>query len=143
MTEAEMVKICYGKFKVNNNYKNIIREVPFLSRSIDMVLVTHKNEIVSIEFKLKNWKQAIKQALDHKNGADRAYICMPEPPMGFNELFIKKLKETGIGLIEFNPADEEINFIIEAEKNDSRWFPNINSLKDIVNRIANKKIFAV
>ena len=89
MTEAEMVKICYDKFKVNNDYKNIIREVPFLSRSIDMVLVTHKNEIVSIEFKLKNWKQAIKQALDHKNGADRAYICMPEPTMGFNELFIK------------------------------------------------------
>jgi hypothetical protein len=63
--------------------------------------------------------------------------------MGFNDLFIKKLKETGIGLIEFNPVNEEINFIIEAEKNDSRWFPNINSLKDIVNRIANKKIFAV
>lgn len=36
--------------------------------------------------------------------------------MGFNELFIKELKESGIGLIKFNPCDEAINFIIESEK---------------------------
>ncbi|PXV62132.1 hypothetical protein C7954_15010 [Halanaerobium congolense] len=60
-----------------------------IKRTIDLVLIIHKNEIVSIEFKLKYWKQVIKQALDHKNGADRAYICIPKPTMGFNELYIK------------------------------------------------------
>jgi hypothetical protein len=144
MTENEMVDICYNIFKENNKYKNIIREVPFLSRSIDMVLITLDDEIISIEFKLKDWKQAIKQAVDHKNGSDRAYICMPKPSMGFKDDFLNELNEKGIGLIEFLPDSRDgIREIIAAKENKNRWIPNIISLKDIVNRVSNKEIFAV
>lgn len=144
MTENEMVNICYNIFEENNKYKNIIREVPFLSRSIDMVLITLDDEIISIEFKLKDWKQAIKQAVDHKNGSDKAYICMPKPPMGFKDDFLNELNEKGIGLLEFLPdSRESIREIITAKENKNRWIPNIISLKDIVNRVSNKEIFAV
>ena len=57
-------------YKKNNRYFYNINRIN--------IAQSNKNEIVSIEFKLKNWKQAIKQALDHKNGTDRSYICMPE-----------------------------------------------------------------
>ncbi len=69
-----MVDLCYKKLLESNRYKAIIKEVPYLSRSIDMILITGDNDIFSIEFKLTNWRKAIRQAADHKNGTDKAYI---------------------------------------------------------------------
>lgn len=142
MTEAEMVADCYSKLKRQNVYKEIVLEVPYLSRCIDMILVDNNNEIISIEFKLKNWKQAINQASDHKLGVDKAYICMPQRKTKISEKLIDELTEKGIGLFSYdiannNPLDE----VVPANKVKQHWEPYVISLKSIINRISNNEVF--
>ena len=76
--ELDMVLDCYAFFKDTTGFKNIVLEVPFLSRCIDMVLVNEKGVIFTIEFKISNVRHAITQAKDHAMGADYAFICIPE-----------------------------------------------------------------
>lgn len=142
MTEAKMVSNCYQKLKNTDKFKEVILEVPFLSRSIDMVLVTNQDEVISIEFKLRNWKNALKQAKVHKHGVDKAYICMPRPTKGFTDEFLTELKTGGIGLYEYY-FDRNIPFkeVIKAEVDQNKWLPRVESLQRMINRLTESQLF--
>jgi hypothetical protein len=102
MFESEMVENCYNYLYNNNiNYENIVREVHFLSRCIDLVILTRKHKIITIEFKVKNWRRAIEQAKNHRLGADQSYICLPskEP----DERLLNALELENIGLYLYDP----------------------------------------
>lgn len=136
MTEAEMQLFCYNKLKSLDEYKNVVLEVPFLSRCIDMVLVTGDDKIISIEFKLNKWRDAIEQARDHKLGADLAYICLPKKKRLTDKLR-KELVDNGIGLYFYNPElSNPLEVAIPAEYSEVRWDPIINNLKNTINKIA-------
>jgi hypothetical protein len=145
MTEAEMVDMAYQYFKNNCKYKEIVLEVPYLSRCIDMVMVNHDNEIYSIEFKLKNWRKAIEQAKDHKIGADYAYICIPKPPRGISQTLIDAVIDAGIGLMVFenNKNGPIIYEKIKPEKEIHIWYPIVESLKRLINRISGNQVFCL
>ncbi len=96
MTESEMVGMCRAYIERCFPGTRVACEVPFLSRCIDMVLLTG-TETVTIEFKLHDWRQAIKQARDHKLGANRAYVCMPYRKQ--SDAMIRALDKEGIGLL--------------------------------------------
>ena len=133
MTEHEMVQDCYNKLNNLGYYKEIYLEVPYMSRCIDMILVKNDDEIISIEFKLSNWKKALKQAKTHRYGANKAYICMPEPARGFKQEFIDALKELGIGLYKYNPgADMPFKTEVEAIEPIERWQPRMDLLKTMI-----------
>lgn len=104
MLELEMANDCYNYIKADNSYKQVIREIPFLSRCIDLVLICQNDEIQSIEFKVKKWREAIEQAKQHKLGADKTYICLPkrEP----SQLLLASLEEARIGLYLYCPDEE-------------------------------------
>ena len=78
MVESEMMAAGFNFFLHQPEYKVVKQEVPFLSRCIDIVLVNEYDEIISIEFKVSKWRHAIEQAVNHKLGADKSYICLPE-----------------------------------------------------------------
>jgi hypothetical protein len=102
MLEIDMVDACYHYFVSNNDsFKMVVREVPFLSRCIDMVLITQESQIVTIEFKINNWRKALEQAKNHKLGADKSYICIPEKTP--SREFTKLLEQEQIGLYIYNP----------------------------------------
>jgi hypothetical protein len=143
MTEAEMVNDCYKKLKLHKNYKEIILEVPYLSRCIDMVLVDNKDSIISIEFKLKNWRKAVQQAKDHKLGSDKAYICLPKPKKISDQL-VDSCRDNGIGIFFYNennddPLEEFISPIVDEYK----WQPRVLSLKRLINRISGNNVFYI
>ena len=73
-----MMTAGFNYFIHQSEYKIVKQEVPFLSRCIDIVLVNKSDEIISIEFKVSKWRHAIEQAVNHKLGADKSYICLPE-----------------------------------------------------------------
>jgi hypothetical protein len=98
--ELDMVLDCYTFFKNVVGFEHVVLEVPFLSRCIDMVLINENGVIFTIEFKVHNIKQAIKQARDHSLGADYAYICIPEKKKVNMELF----RNENIGLFLYNPS---------------------------------------
>ncbi len=133
MTENEMVQDCYNKLKGLSIYKEIHLEVPYMSRCIDMILIKNNDDIITIEFKLTNWKKALKQAKTHKYGANKAYICMPEPAKGFKSNFIKLLKKMDIGLYKYNPQKNMPLEIIQlAKESQDRWQPRIELLKTMI-----------
>jgi hypothetical protein len=102
MFEIEMVTDCYHYLK--NNYPNcdsIVREVPFLSRCIDMVIFTKDKRTITIEFKIKNWRKALEQAKNHRLGADKSYICLPSKKL--SEDLLDLLRTENIGLFLYNP----------------------------------------
>ena len=102
MLEMDMVDACYNYFFANTDcFKMVVREVPFLSRCIDLVLITKESTSVTIEFKINNWRKALEQAKNHKLGADRSYICLPERKL--NVELIKLLEQEQIGLYIYNP----------------------------------------
>jgi hypothetical protein len=136
MFEIEMANKCYNYLcQKNDVYSHIAREVPFLSRCIDLVLLTNNEEIIAIEFKIKNWRQAIEQAKYHMLGADKVYICLPQ--RNPSESLINVLLSEKIGLFLFNPNDTLVmNEYLSAPTNKKKvnLFGNmlINSVNSIL-----------
>jgi hypothetical protein len=112
--ELDMVMDCYTFFKNVIDFEHVVLEVPFLSRCIDMVLINRNGVIFTIEFKVGNIRQAIKQVRDHSLGADYAFICMPEK----KKIDMELLKSENIGLFSYNPS---ITNIVRTA-----YYPNIN-----------------
>lgn len=108
MLEHEMV-VNSVNYLISNNYcTNIKYEVPFLSRCIDVVYIDKNDQIVSIEFKVKNWHHAIEQAKNHKLGADKSYICIPKRTV--SDKMLNELEKANLGLYMY---DSESNNVIE------------------------------
>lgn len=132
-TEWEMVLDCKVCFEHKKKYKKIECEIPFLSRCIDMVLIDQSNKIITIEFKLSKWRNAIEQAYDHMRGADYAYVCLPKKEP--SDKLIKELKQNGIGLLLYDEkaaVDEKIEVYLKAEESNRR----VNTLsRDIVRNV--------
>jgi tagatose-1,6-bisphosphate aldolase len=120
MLESEMVDACYT-YLLNNNvdYTKVVREVPFLSRCIDMVLLDNSGLAITIEFKISNWKHAIDQVRNHMLGADKVYICLPYRKP--SDKLINNLKQEKIGLFLFqNNEDIPIVEYLSAPTNDKK-----------------------
>lgn len=117
MSEAQMVKMVEKRLLAKE--KRVYVEVPFLSRCIDMVII-NQNEIISIEFKIGNWKKAIKQAKDHSLGADKAYICLP-PRKKISDELREELAKNGIGLYFYRETEYPLEEIIPAGSSKLKW----------------------
>ena len=107
-SEQEMADKCYEYLKSCGKFDEVKQEIPVFSRCIDLVCVKHPDtdacEIVSIEFKLHDWKHAIMQAKDHKIAADKSYICLPRRKV--TPEMREMLAEYGIGLLFYDPDAE-------------------------------------
>lgn len=119
MVEANMVDACYEYLTRLNSFTNVVREVPFLSRCIDMVMITQENETITVEFKIKNWRHAIEQVKSHKLGADRAYICLPiKRP---SEELLNALSKEHVGLYLYSPDNPQMmHEYLPAPRNSSK-----------------------
>lgn len=139
MLEIDMVNACYNYLAEYDEYVRIVREVPFLSRCIDLVLISSGGEIISIEFKIKNWRQAIEQAKNHMLGADKAYICLPYKKP--TRQLLDALKEAKIGLYQYSPDNP--NIMIEtmpAPQNNNKVSVFQMMLKNTVETISSKTL---
>lgn len=126
MLEYEMVKIGYEYLSKRPDFRIVKQEVPFLSRCIDIVVLNDKNELISIEFKVSKWRHAIEQAVNHKLGADKAYICLPQ--RNITETLRNAVEDAGIGLLLYDETNEDkiIEAIpINSKKNNIAAFRNI------------------
>lgn len=132
MLESEMVKIGYEYLSELSTTKAITQEVPFLSRCIDIVILNENDELISVEFKVSKWRHAIEQATNHKLGADKAYICLPNRKI--TPALENALKEADVGLLLFDlHSDEKIVEAIPIHKSS-----NISAFRSILLNNLNK-----
>jgi len=94
-------------------------EVPVLGRSVDLAYV-RDGALVTVEFKLSDWRRALLQVRAHILAADYCYICMPERRVS-NDLELA-LESAGVGLL-FYTEEGKWPFIqvIEAKQSEETW----------------------
>ena len=118
MTEIEMVDKALEYWKSLSIPAWI--EIGCLGKSIDVVL--RKNGYIeAIEFKLHDWKTAIKQAAHHLIVADKSYICLPHYLSTKTlEKAVKMSEDCGVGVYIWNNKGVRVELAAPIE-NDELW----------------------
>ena len=100
---------------------NVLSEVPFMSRKIDIVQC-EKDVVVTYELKLRNWKKAIEQMLDHSIASHYCYLCMPSKGKS-KELIARicdDLSQYGFGFLLWDESVGEPRKVLSAKKSEYR-----------------------
>jgi hypothetical protein len=94
-------------------------EVPVLGRSVDLAYVRDE-VLITVEFKVRDWRRALLQVRAHLLAADYCYICMPERRVS-NDMELA-LERTGVGLL-FYTDEGKWPFVpvIEAKRSVETW----------------------
>lgn len=93
-------------------------EVPLHGRIAD-VLGQRGEELVAVELKLEDWREALSQAMHYQLAAHRAYIAMP-----LNAAIVPlrnrtRLERQGVGLLGIHPLGE-VRTLLEARESARR-----------------------
>lgn len=82
-------------------------EVSLFSRKIDVV-AKKRNDVITVELKLRNWREALDQARLNLRVSNYSYVALQEPLSRFDSrLFIETI-QSGIGLLSVNGTASEI-----------------------------------
>lgn len=100
---------------------SVYLEVPFLSRSIDIVAIKD-GKIVAIELKLSDWRKAIMQSSDHLHGADQSFVCLPRKTR-INDEMIEMVLDRGLGLMFYDEEENSVEEILAAQESEIVWPP--------------------
>lgn len=104
----EILREKYCSYRRARGKKKIYIEVPVFSRSVDLVeLDGRSRKITAVEFKINDWKRAIKQLSEISLCFDYLVLCVPMPK---TDKCLEKIKDTcvekGLGLILWNQVDD-------------------------------------
>jgi hypothetical protein len=115
---VELVRQAFDRLTRRQDVK-VVCNIPILGRCIDLAYKKGR-WLFSVEFKLHNWRRAIRQARDHCLAADFAYVCMPRRSVveGMREAF----RSAGVGLLFYNEEGEWPFEVIErAPRSKETW----------------------
>jgi len=126
MSEQHIQDMIY--FAIKSRHETVGVEISVLNRCIDIAYLNGEQELITIEIKLRDWRQAVRQALDHQIYADRSYICLPKPQRSMNPDLEALLEDSGIGLIWFEAESLEsgqikMEEVKAAKRNTICWMP--------------------
>ena len=126
-TEQEMSKL-FEKYLKTNFGNTYLKECQGLFGVPDFVFYAKENQdisIVSFELKLKNWRQAIKQAFRYKSFSNISYVVLSTKSVNAATNNIELFKRYNIGLARF---DTDNNFeILHKPNSDSPYSQQLNS----------------
>lgn len=112
-------------------------EVRMISRWVDLVAVK-KDEIVAVEIKIRNWREALRQAVAYQLGADYSFVAMPFKhacEAYRNRYWFRK---EGVGLIAIRPHHKDIRIFVEPERS-TRMMPIVRDNLFIVLELNGEK----
>lgn len=125
MTEGleKILRDNYCSYRRARGKKKIYVEVPVFSRSVDLVeFDSHSRKITAVEFKISDWKRAIRQLSDISICFDYLILCVPKPK---TDRCIENIKNTclekGMGLILWDQSDNSFTKICEAVESSDIW----------------------
>lgn len=97
----------------------LIKEGMLLIRDSSYTLSDKANlpntSIISIEFKLHDWKKALQQALRHKAFADKAYVIMPESKSKLLETNLSIFEEFGVSVAVYDVRRKKLTVLLDIE----------------------------
>lgn len=87
-------------------------EIPLYNRVIDAVLL--KGDcLITVEFKIRDWRRALGQIKTHLLAADYAYLCMPK--INVPEALMLLLSRMGVGLWLFDIDNKTLAETLKPE----------------------------
>lgn len=107
-SEQDMSKF-FEKFLKDNFGNTYVKEYQGLFGVPDFVYYDKRDEkieLIAFELKLKNWKQAIKQAFRYKSFSNLSYVVIPSVSVDPAFKNIELFKKYNIGLAGFNSLRE-------------------------------------
>lgn len=107
-SEQDMSKI-FEKFLKDNFGNTYVKEYKGLFGVPDFIYYDKRDEkieLIAFELKLKNWKQAIKQAFRYKSFSNLSYVVIPSVSVDVAFKNIELFKKYNIGLAGFNSLRE-------------------------------------
>ena len=121
LEESLRNKYCDKYCKVKNI--RLYKEIPVFSRSVDLVQYDFEtNAITAIEFKIKDWKRAIRQLESVAMCFDYLVLCIPKPK---TEKCISNIEsvcdEKGIGLCFWDETNDSINYECQPKQIIDIW----------------------
>lgn len=114
-SEIEMIDTSIENLKnvFLNSCENVrvFQEVKGLFGVPDVVMLSDNNTVISIEFKLSNWKRALQQAFKYRSFSHESYVLLDEHffPRARNNSHLFKRGNVGLGFIKTN-GDIEIYY---------------------------------
>ena len=84
------------------------REVPLLTRRIDLLGVNH-SDIAAVELKVKNWQKALQQALSYRLCANKVYVAVSKEFV--HRVDTELFRHYGIGILS---VDGDVRPVLEA-----------------------------
>lgn len=107
-------------------------EVPLHGRVAD-ILARRGDEVLAVELKLEDWREALRQAMHDQLAAHRSYIAMPLHNAVLPLPERSRLERQGVGLLAVHPLGE-VRTLLEARESRRRlpfltqhalatWFP--------------------
>lgn len=116
--EATLVRSAFDRLTSRADVK-VACNVPMLGRCADMVYMKGRS-VFSIEFKLHDWRRAIKQARDHRLAADYAYVCLPR--RSDVDTILSEIRSAGVGLMFYDDvAAWPFKVIGKAPRSEETW----------------------
>ncbi len=128
-TEADMattsLPFVLNEFDYFNNGIKFIKEPKGLFGIPDLLIFN--GHIIAIEFKLKNWKQAIKQAYRYKSFSEESYVLL-------DKKYVNKAKENIDIFIKFNVG------LAAVDKNIVEFYYRPKSVKPFSSELTQKAL---
>ncbi len=89
-------------------------------------------ELMSIEFKLDNWKSALRQALRYRAFSDKSFVVMPASKKKLLSQNADLFKKFGIGLALYDHVSGDIEILVKPKRTNVNALP---SYTDTLGRI--------
>lgn len=109
------------------------REVPLLTRQIDLVGLNH-DSIIAVELKVKNWQKALQQALSYRLCADKVYVAVAKQFV--HRVNRSMCEDFGIGILG---VDGSVNVVLQAMQSPLIHASLMQRVLDYVEHVSKQK----
>jgi len=117
---------------LNNHFVHWSFQIPNYNRVIDFGGTTNNNIMIGIEYKLKDWKKAMWQAVKHRLVFDFLYILIPKRKI--TQEMKNEAKKTGIGILLFDGIS--IKIVLKPKFQAYQWHIKKNIIKRWIKIVA-------
>lgn len=91
----------------NQRGYSVSDEIALFARRIDIV-ATRRREVIAVELKLHDWREALDQARLNLRVSNYSYVALQEPSAGFSGRVLAQFIQYGVGLLCINSAAYEV-----------------------------------
>lgn len=92
-----------------------------------------KVQMISIEFKLTDWKKALNQAFRHSSFASKSYVVMPSSKKDVLQKNRDLFKDYGVSVVTYDTESKQLDRIVDARPNRRSKVSYVDSLFKVVN----------